>query len=91
MKRAGGLVFVLRDGVWTDLRHVDSLKTTTIAPFSPAWFALVEARPGLKAALAVGSRLLLGGRRASLGVAEGGLSDWSPGALSRFLQEFEGR
>ncbi len=91
MKRAGGRVFALRDGVWTDLGHSDSLKVTTIAPFSSAWFALVEARPALTAALAAGTPLLLGGRRASLKVSDGGMTEWAPGALTRFLQEFEGR
>lgn len=91
IKRAGGRVLSRRDGVWTDLAHADSLKVTTIAPFSRAWFALAVARPGLRAALAAGSPLILAGRRVSLKVAEGGLSEWAPGAMGRFLQEFEGR
>jgi Ca-activated chloride channel family protein len=91
LKRAGGRVFALRDGVWTDLAHRDTLKVTTIAPFSRAWFDLLEARPRLAASMAAGSPLLLAGARASLKIAEGGTSEWAPGALTRFLQEFEGR
>lgn len=91
MKRAGGRVLVLRGQVWTDIGHSDSLKVTTIAPMSRAWFALLEARPALRATLAAGSPILVAGRRASLKVADGGLSEWAPGAMSRFLQEFEGR
>jgi len=91
LKRAGGRVFALRDGVWTDLAHGDSLKVTTIAPFSRAWFDLLEARPGLRASLAAGSPLLLAGARVSLKIADGGTAEWAPGALARFLQEFEGR
>ena len=91
LKRAGGRVFALRDGVWTDLAHHDSLKVTLIAPFSRAWFDLLEARPRLRASLAAGSPLLLAGARASLKIAEGGTAEWAPGALTRFLQEFEGR
>ena len=91
MKRAGGRVLVLRGEVWTDIGHSDSLKVTTIAPMSRAWFALLEARPALRATLAAGSPILVAGRRASLKVADGGLSEWAPGAMSRFLQEFEGR
>jgi hypothetical protein len=71
--------------------HRDSLKVTTIAPFSRAWFALIEARPALKSALAAGTPLLLAGRRVSLKVADGGTSEWAPGALDSFLKEFEGR
>jgi hypothetical protein len=91
VKRAGGRVLALRKGVWTDVAHRDSLKVTTIAPFSRAWFALIEARPALKSALAAGTPLLLAGRRVSLKVADGGTSEWAPGALDSFLKEFEGR
>ncbi len=91
VKRAGGKVFAKDTGVWTDLSHRDTLKITTIAPFSRAWFDLAEARPALKAALAVGTPLLLAGTRASLKIADGGASEWAPGALARFLLEFEGR
>ena len=90
-KRVGGKVLSRRAGVWTDLAHRDSLKLTTIAPFSKAWFALAEARPALREALAAGSPLILAGRRASLKVADGGVSEWGPGAMERFLRDFEGR
>jgi putative intracellular protease/amidase len=90
-KRAGGKVLSKRNGVWTDLAHRDSLTVTSIAPFSKAWFALAEARPALREALAAGSPLILAGRRASLKIIEGGVSDWAPGAMDRFLREFEGR
>ena len=89
--RAGGRIFTERDGVWTDVAHQDSMRVTTIAPFSPAYFALVRARPSLRPALAVGTPVLIAGRRVSLKVADGGLSEWTAGALQRFLQEFDGR
>ena len=90
-RRAGGKVLSKRSGIWTDLAHTDSLKVTTIAPFSTAWFALAEARPALREALAAGSPLILAGRRVSLKVAEGGVSEWASGAMERFLRDFEGR
>jgi hypothetical protein len=62
---------------------------TTVAPFSRAYFDLVAARPALREALGVGTPVLLAGRRASLRVAEGGIAAWTPGALDRFLQEFD--
>ena len=89
--RAGGRLFARRDGVWTDLAQRDSVKLTTVAPFSPAYFALVRARPALRSALGVGAPLVIAGRRASLKVADGGISEWTGGALERFLQEFDGR
>jgi Ca-activated chloride channel homolog len=91
IKRVGGKVFAKDKGVWTDLAHRDTLKVTTIAPFSRAWFDLAAARPALKAALSAGSPLVLAGTRASLKIDEGGASEWAPGALARFLLEFEGR
>jgi len=91
VKRAGGRLLALRAGVWTDLLQRDSLKVTTIAPFSPAYFALIAARPALKAALAAGPSILLAGQRTNLKIAEGGATEWAPGALARFLQEFDGR
>jgi Ca-activated chloride channel family protein len=91
LRRGGGRLFAFRDGVWTDLTSRDSLKTKLIAPFSAAYFALVAARPSLKPSLAVGTPILLAGRRIGLRVAEGGATEWAPGELARFLQEFDGR
>ena len=91
LKRAGGRVFALRDGIWTDVARRDSLKSKTIAPFSPAYFALVKSRPVLGAILAVGNPVVVAGRRINLKVAEGGDSEWSAGELARFLEEFDGR
>lgn len=91
IQRAGGRLFVRRGTVWTDIAHADSLRVTTIAPFSRAYFALLAARPALREALGVGTTVVLGGRRASLKVGEGGIADWAPGALDRFLREFDGQ
>jgi len=91
VKRVGGKLFAKDKGVWTDLAHRDTLKVTTIAPFSRAWFDLAAARPMLKSALSAGSPLLLAGTRASLKIAEDGLTEWAPGQMARFLLEFEGR
>ena len=91
VKRVGGKLFAKDKGVWTDLAHRDTLKVTTIAPFSRAWFDLAAARPMLKSALSAGTPLLLAGTRASLKIAEDGVTEWAPGQMARFLQEFEGR
>ncbi len=91
VRRAGGRIFALRTGTWTDIAHHDSLVVTTIAPYSRAWFALAAARPALAEALGSGSPLILAGRRASVKVADGGTTEWAAGALDRFLKEFDGR
>ncbi|MES2124802.1 MAG: VIT domain-containing protein [Gemmatimonadota bacterium] len=91
LRRAGGRIFTLRAGVWTDAGYRDSLKVTIITPFSRAYFDIVAARPALAEAFGIGTPLLLGGQRVSLKLADGGISDWTPGAMDRFLREFEGR
>src|SRR5204863_50453 len=47
IQRVGARVFERRDSVWTDLRHGDSLRVVTVAPFSDAYFALLRALPEL--------------------------------------------
>ncbi len=91
VRRAGGRLLIHRDGIWTDVAARDSAKAKSIAPFSTAYFALVKARPSLRAALAVGTPVVLAGRSISLRVADGGATEWAPGELERFLQAFEGR
>ena len=91
LRRGGGRMFTLRGGVWTDVNHHDSLSVTTIAPFSRAYFELVAARPALREALAIGTPVLVAGRSVSLKVADGGTTTWGTGAMTRFLQEFDGR
>ncbi|HRP07690.1 MAG TPA: VIT domain-containing protein [Gemmatimonadales bacterium] len=91
VRRAGGRLFALRNGVWTDAAHRDSLRITSVAPFSRAYFDLVAARPGLAEALAIGAPAILAGDRASLRIADGGITTWTRGALDRFLQEFDRR
>lgn len=91
LKRGGGRMFTLRGGVWTDVNHADSLRVITIAPFSRAYFEVVAARPALREALAIGTPVLVAGKRVSLKVADGGTTSWATGAMARFLQEFDGR
>ena len=92
VRRAGGRLFTLRGGIWTDLTPSDSTGSTlTVAPFSQAYFALIAARPSLKPALAVGTSVALAGHRVRLVIADGGVTEWAPGALERFLHDFDGR
>jgi hypothetical protein len=77
--------------VWTDVNVRDSLRVVTIAPFSRAYFDLVAARPALREALAIGTPVLIAGTRVNLKVADNGTTTWATGAMSRFLQEFDGR
>jgi Ca-activated chloride channel family protein len=91
LRRGGGKVLVKREGVWTDVAFKDGMKIRSVAPFSPAYFALVKARPGLRAQLAIGHPLVLAGGRIALRIAEDGVTQWGAGELDRFLAEYEGR
>ncbi|MEO5825901.1 MAG: VIT domain-containing protein [Gemmatimonadales bacterium] len=91
MKSGGNHTFVLRKGVWTDVTHSDSMAVNTIAPYSAAWFAIAKARPALAEALAIGEPLVVAGKRVSLKVAVGGITEWKAGAMERFLTDFDGR
>lgn len=91
LRRAGSKVLVRREGVWTDVGFRDGMKIRSVAPFSAAYFALVRARPALRAQLAVGHPLVLAGTRIALRIADDGVAQWGAGELNRFLAEYEGR
>jgi Ca-activated chloride channel homolog len=65
-QHVAGRLFVERNGVWTDLRHTDSLRVVTIAPFSPAYFELLRQLPELTAIVQRFDRVLVAGRSVSL-------------------------
>ncbi|HUG28079.1 MAG TPA: VIT domain-containing protein [Gemmatimonadales bacterium] len=90
VKRAGGRVF-RRDGErWTDVAHQDSLRVVTVAPYSAAWFAVAQALPELREAMALGDQVTVAGRRASLRVAPSGVANLSPDALARLVRDIRG-
>ena len=90
VRRAGGRVFALRDGVWTDAGHRDSLHVTTVAPYSEAWFALVRALPELAPCLRLGDAVLVAGREASIRIGPGGRDTWRAGELTELVTRFRG-
>jgi hypothetical protein len=90
MQRAGGRVFRRQAGVWTDIGHSDSLRVLSVAPFSPAYFALVRALPELTASLQMEQPVLVAGKRASLKVESGGKEKLTDGELREFVRQFRG-
>jgi Ca-activated chloride channel family protein len=65
-QHVAGRLFVDKDGVWTDLRHADSLRVVTIAPFSPAYFEVLRQLPELTAVVQRFDRVLVAGRAVSI-------------------------
>jgi hypothetical protein len=88
-QRVGGRLFILRDSTWTDLGHGDSLRVVSIAPYSEAYFALLQALPDLREAAAL-EHVLVAGRRASVKIDAAGKTHWNPGELERLVREFRG-
>ena len=86
-RRAGGRLFILRDSVWTDLGHGDSLPVITVEPFSNAYFALLRVVPDLGPAAALG-KVLVAGRRVSVRIAAGGKTAWRSGELEALVHDF---
>jgi Ca-activated chloride channel family protein len=87
-RRVDGRLFILRQDVWTDLRHADSLSVTKVEPFSDAYFALLRMLPELGHAVALTPAVLVAGRRVSIEIAAGGRTGWRAGELERLVKEF---
>ena len=89
-QRVGGRLFIMRDSTWTDLGHGDSLRVVTVAPYSDAYFALLQALPDLREPAALEPAVLVAGRRASIKIGTGGKTQWTPGELERLVRAFRG-
>lgn len=90
-KRVAGRVFVDRNGVWTDVGHATGKATVSVAPFSPAYFALVRALPELAQWLTAGDRLIVSGARVSIEIDPAGITDWHGDRLAATVLQFRGK
>jgi Ca-activated chloride channel family protein len=81
-----GHTFVLRDSVWTDARYTTSMPTTKIKPFSKAYFDIVAQLPELRAALALGDRVIVVGRDRAISSGDDGVSELSASALATLVK-----
>src|SRR4051812_46795403 len=66
VRRVGNVTFVLRDGIWTDVRYKGSGTTLRVKAFSDAYFKLLELQPDLRDAFSVGERAIIMGRNMSI-------------------------
>jgi len=71
-QHVAGRLFVEKAGVWTDLRHADSLDVVTIAPFSPAYFEVLRQLPELTPIVQRFERVVIAGRAVSIRFDAGG-------------------
>ena len=90
-KRIAGRVFVSRDGVWTDMAYQAGGPAVSIAPFSPAYFALVRALPELAPWLGAGDQVIVAGARLSVRIEPSGISEWRGDRLAATVRDFRGQ
>jgi Ca-activated chloride channel family protein len=72
VRRAGNVTFVLRDGVWTDVRYKNAGSVIRVKPFSEAYFQLLELQPDLREAFRVGERAIVAGRNVAIELTPSG-------------------
>jgi Ca-activated chloride channel family protein len=72
VRRAGNVTFVLRDGVWTDVRYKKSATVLQIKPFSDAYFKAIEMVPDLREPFSVGERVIVAGRNMAIELTSSG-------------------
>ena len=76
-RRAGKKLFSLRDSVWTDLSFKDSMRKVKIRAYSSAYFAILDALPELREALALGDRVVVAGKEIAIEIAPTGVEKLS--------------
>ncbi|HEY2895866.1 MAG TPA: VIT domain-containing protein [Gemmatimonadaceae bacterium] len=86
LKRAGNRIFAHRNDRWTDISFKPDTKIVKIKPFSPAYFAVLDAIPDLRAAFAVGDKVLVSGKRVAIEVSADGAESLGDAEL-RSLKE----
>jgi hypothetical protein len=86
VKRSGDHLFAHRNDRWTDVAFKSGTKIVRIKPFSPAYFAVLDAIPDLRAAFAVGDKVLVAGKNIAIEVSLDG-ADTLRDAELRSLKE----
>ncbi|MEP7066002.1 MAG: VIT domain-containing protein [Gemmatimonadota bacterium] len=86
VKRAGDHVFAHHKDRWTDVRFKEDVRIVKIKPFSRAYFAVLDAIPDLRAAFAVGDKVLVSGKHIAVEVSPDGADTLGAGEL-RSLKE----
>jgi len=84
-RRLDGRTFVLHDSVWTDTRYRPTMATTTIKPFSRAYFDLLDRLPELRAAFALGAHVIVVGKDRAISLGENGQAELSAGELKTIV------
>lgn len=73
VRRAGNVTFVLRDGVWTDVRYKKTGTVLRVKPYSDAYFKLIELQPDLQESFSIGDRAIVAGRDMAIELTPSGV------------------
>jgi Ca-activated chloride channel family protein len=87
-RQVGDRTFVQRDGRWTDTRFRESVRRVSVRAFSPAYFALVDKIPDLKAIFALGEKVTAGGRNVVVMLDAQGAEQLSASDLAAVLRDW---
>lgn len=85
-----GRAFRLVDDVWVDVRHDDSTRTVSIAPYSDAYFRLLRLAPELQLYWSEFEQVVVTGHGVSIAVKDEGQSTMSGGELALLVRAFRG-
>ena len=85
-----GRAFRLVDDVWVDVRHDDSTRTVSIAPYSDAYFRLLRLAPELQLYWSEFEQVVVTGHGVSIEVKDEGQSTMSGGELALLVRAFRG-
>jgi Ca-activated chloride channel family protein len=85
-RRVEGRTFALRDGVWTDERFKSDMQRTMIKPFSKAYFDVLEQLPELRAAFALGERVIVVGKTSAIELSDSGVSELNASTLGALVR-----
>jgi len=80
-------LFVMRSGAWVDLRFGNE-RVVKVAPFSAAYFTLIERLPQLKPFFALGSRVIIAADGLAIELDDAGATEWTGRQLDAVLRAF---
>jgi hypothetical protein len=87
-KFAMGRMFTLRNGTWADDSVTPATRVMRVAPYSAAYFALVQRLPQLKEAFALGERVSVQGRAVRVVLDPAGEATLPAGALDAIVRDW---
>ena len=87
-RQVGDRTFMFKEGRWLDGRYKEQARRVSVKPFSPAYFALIEKLPELKAMFALGERVTVAGRSVTLLLDGQGVESLSATELTAIARDW---